>query len=550
MKVTLAEKKPFDHSLLKLEDRLRIEAIRRTNNGSLPQILLVSISAIFITPTSQQPWLFIAGFAAIILIQGLRYLMISPLQKKRNFEKLLKHFNFYFFLTFLTAITWIGLALIAFQEFGIASAQSIVFMLNIAGYVAGLSYSFASVPRLQKMFVVLGGLPLPLCAIIQQTPLWGAIVGIFVAYNVYLFVISRNHSLDLLYTYRTESELRAEREKLRMVINSVPGFVAVADGQGNWIEMSPSFQTLKHVPALQKAVLDFRQSHSESFVSEMDWVHEGQENSYVVSLARLAHTENSIIISGTPINELKAIRREMEAQRSKMEYSARLSTIGEMAGGVAHEINNPLAIIVGLTFQMQTILEAEDFPKKSSLKESIRKVESTALRISSIVQSLQYFAREGNSDPFEQTPVTMIVQNTLNLVQQKFLQNKIEFGVDPVPDVSIPARAVQIGQVLINLLNNAFDAVSNSPEKKIELRFRQSEKGLTFAVTDSGPGLPLEMHERIFQPFFTTKEIGQGTGLGLSVSKGIVEDHQGTLTLLTSPGRTTFEFTVPWNRHS
>lgn len=530
------------HSHLPIQHRLNIESLRRTKNGAIPQILLVCLSWILI-PTSNTFFpLFSTLFILIIAQQTFRLIYIT--RNRTNFVNLVKNFKLLMVLSFGTAICWSLSAALAFKEFSLHSEQGVIFGFNILGYIAGMTYSFASVPRMQKFMIPILAWPMLAYLIYENTTYAQIIGGMFFVYVAYLYAISRDHSSDLLHIYQTEEVLRSEKEKLKKVINSVPGFVAMADPTGQWIDFSDSFESLLSNSVLQSKKEAFRQSAAEAHVEEVEWQNGSEHQFYIVSFARLRNPPDSIVTVGVPVNELKEMQNQLELQRSKVEFASRLSMIGEMAGGMAHEVNNPLAIIVATTFQLQRYLE-ETLPEASDWRIPLGRIEQNSHRISAIIKSLQYFSRQGDRDPLETVSVSFILDRALQINRQRFIKNKIELIVSEPPDAKIVARPVQIGQVLINLLNNAFDSVLKSDERRIELKVQKKSEGVFFSVTDSGPGIPREISGRVFEPFFTTKDVTEGTGLGLSVSKGIIQDHKGDLTFQSVPGRTTFEFFIP-----
>ena len=225
--------------------------------------------------------------------------------------------------------------------------------------------------------------------------------------------------------------------------------------------------------------------------------------------------------------------------------SAKLAALGEMAGGVAHEINNPLAIICGYATQLRIKAEAEEMDKEQ-LTLWATKIESTAWRIKKIVSSLRTIARDGQRDPFQDVLVHSIVEDALSLCGERFRAHAIELSVqiDP-PDLRVSARHVQLAQVMVNLLNNAYHAVEKLPQGWIRITASESGQNVLIQVTDAGCGIPIETRDKIFQPFFTTKEVGQGTGLGLSISASIMREHHGELGVDHSNPHTCFFLRLP-----
>ena len=220
---------------------------------------------------------------------------------------------------------------------------------------------------------------------------------------------------------------------------------------------------------------------------------------------------------------------EIQEARAKMVSSAKMAALGEMSASIAHEINNPLTVIQARAFQLLQMVEQgnTDSGKMKQVAESISR---TTEKIAHIIKSLRAFSRDGAADPFEVVSVQQIVEETLEFCKTRFLHHGLEVQVVPfAEDLEVECRQVQIQQVLLNLLNNSYDAIQNATEFWIRIEAHEEDHHIEIHVTDSGPGIPLEIHEKIMQPFFTTKAPGQGTGLGLSISAEIMKAHQGLL---------------------
>jgi PAS domain S-box-containing protein len=246
------------------------------------------------------------------------------------------------------------------------------------------------------------------------------------------------------------------------------------------------------------------------------------------------------------ITQRKLMEAQIEANKEQLVASARLSALGMMAGGVAHEINNPLAIIHAIASDLTEIAEEGSVtPQVVARKSAI--IRQTVERVAKIVRSMRQISREGIGDPFRPTPLAKIVAETLEICRAKFMANGVELVLPhAIPDVNVPCREVQIAQALLNLLQNAFDAVLDQEgERWVRLEVQNGDHSVALSVTDSGPGIPPELRSRIGEPFFTTKPVGKGTGLGLSLSKTIAEDHGGNLAYSEDHGRTRFSLVLP-----
>ncbi len=159
---------------------------------------------------------------------------------------------------------------------------------------------------------------------------------------------------------------------------------------------------------------------------------------------------------------------------------------------------------------------------------------------------MQSFSRNTDKDPFKQTRLSSIINDTLSLCMEKIRNNGVDLQLDSQDGfIEIECRPAQICQVLLNLIMNANDAISNLKEKWIKIQVHKDENTAEIRITDSGNGIPEAVSEKMFQPFYTTKEIGKGTGLGLSISKGIIEHHGGNLSLETNSKNTCFIITIP-----
>jgi signal transduction histidine kinase len=252
--------------------------------------------------------------------------------------------------------------------------------------------------------------------------------------------------------------------------------------------------------------------------------------------------------------QLLLTRETIQEQKTKLELSAQLTSIsslaalGEMAGAIAHEINNPLMILYlksGLLKRRISALNADPEKSEQAL-EDVDSLYEIAQRISGITRGLLAFAGESHEEKLETIPLHRITTQAMQLCSQKFLNAGIQVRQELIPDAAlVRARPMQLTHALLNLLTNAFDAVKKEPERWIRIGFRDLGGFLELSVTDSGRGIPTENRDRIFEPFFTTKKLGEGPGLGLSVAKGLIESHHGTIRFDETAENTCFVIRLP-----
>jgi len=240
--------------------------------------------------------------------------------------------------------------------------------------------------------------------------------------------------------------------------------------------------------------------------------------------------------------------RALDETRQLSITAAKMAALGEMSANLAHEINNPLAAILLRAERLEQLGRQGRLDAPATLR-TAREIATTVERIRRIIDALRSFARQGEGDPLRPEPVISIVKDTIELCGQRFRMSAIELVVDPIADdLRVDCRPAQITQILVNLLSNAHDAVERTPHPwvhiAVEVQGQEPGEDVRIVVTDSGPGIPPEIAGRIMEPFFTTKAIGRGTGLGLSVSRGIAETHGGRLELDTRSARTRFVLTL------
>ncbi|OLC76060.1 MAG: hypothetical protein AUH78_07710 [Gemmatimonadetes bacterium 13_1_40CM_4_69_8] len=227
--------------------------------------------------------------------------------------------------------------------------------------------------------------------------------------------------------------------------------------------------------------------------------------------------------------EVLCVIRDVTDQKMLQEQliqSEKMSAIGQLVSGVAHELNNPLA---GISAFAQLLLSEKRFPPDQ--RTAAEMIYAEARRASRIVQNLLTFARQHKP---ERTPtqVNQVLDDTLELRGYELRVRGIDVERDydeQVPETM--ADAHQLQQVFLNLITNAEQAMERSERDKQRLTVRTRRAGdvLRIEVEDTGPGIPPNLLERIFNPFFTTKPTGSGTGLGLSISLGIVREHEGRI---------------------
>ena len=253
-----------------------------------------------------------------------------------------------------------------------------------------------------------------------------------------------------------------------------------------------------------------------------------------------------VISSIVDLTESVKAREELEKHQLKALEAARMAHIGEMAAGIAHEINNPLTIIKGRIHSMKSLLQSDC--DQSTIANNLVKIESTVDRIAAIIRGLRTFSRDGGHDEMRLITVEHLINETFDYCKSRLKNDGVELKVDiENPSLQFPCRSVQLSQVLLNMIQNSRDAIISQNDPWIAIKAWSNKKSLCISITDSGSGVPDQIREKLFDPFFTTKEVGKGTGLGLSLSKSIIESHNGSLSLDTKSPNTKFIISLPLN---
>lgn len=227
---------------------------------------------------------------------------------------------------------------------------------------------------------------------------------------------------------------------------------------------------------------------------------------------------------------------EMARIEERLIHTAKLSAMGEMAASICHELRQPLCGIMGFTY-----MASEDIPENTKAKEYIRKVEEQITRMDQIVKNISIFSRKSD-EGFFSVNINEVVHSAVCLFSHQFKNHGIQLFKDLAKDIpQITGNKAKLQQVLVNLLSNARDALDEVTDERIKkvtvkTAYHSDEKMVEISIIDNGIGIEEGIREKIFQSFYTTKGEDRGTGLGLSVSKSIVSDHEGEIAVESKKG--------------
>lgn len=268
----------------------------------------------------------------------------------------------------------------------------------------------------------------------------------------------------------------------------------------------------------------------------------------ILALILILLVLEGVLIFRPLVAELVGAVERLDEQRERAARAAKLASLGQMAGAIAHEILNPMSLISMTTSHLRKCVSGGSRFEAEQLRNGLERIAKATSRVDRIITGLRHFASSSSEvEPFRETSLKAMIEETLEFCLPRFRRSGVELRVGAVPpELRLEMRSVQVSQVLVNLLNNAFDAVSQAPGKRwVAVEAREQEAYVAMRVSNSGEPIRPEVREKILAGGFSTKDSERGTGLGLSISRQIVESHHGSLSILENVPNTTFEILLP-----
>lgn len=361
-------------------------------------------------------------------------------------------------------------------------------------------------------------------------------------------------------------ETSIELELFRAVIENSPDFIGIADMNNVPIYLNPAGRELIGVSSsdwirdisiaecyppdirenIVSEILETLESCG-SFNAETEFNHlkTGEripvlDNHFVIADSRTGEKLGHATIT-RDISEEVALRTELEKEKIKLAQAAKMASLGELAAGVAHEINNPLTVISG---SVQSLRRSDGDPDK--LARIAERVDKSVSKITTIVNGLRKFSHSSEDLALSTVDLHKVIEECISLVSPKARNAHHHITFSPQVETAIcQCDEIQIEQVIINLLVNSIDANASLKDAWTRVYTCKNKEHLMITVQDSGCGIDEQVLASIFDPFYTTKDVGAGTGLGLSISASIVADHGGELDYELMEGHTAFTVKLP-----
>lgn len=252
---------------------------------------------------------------------------------------------------------------------------------------------------------------------------------------------------------------------------------------------------------------------------------------FLVSGTKVDNNATGIII-GIDVTELKILKDQILLKE-------RLATLGEIFSGIIHDINNPLMSI------FSNLRKINHLTSNNEITDLTAKIELSSKKITKIVEGIKVYIYDDSEVEYKVEDIGSIIDDSIVILENKLLENSVFLNYEKkFIDIKVNCNFTQIYQVFVNLISNSIDALAKIDQKWIEIRLRVNQNKLVINVIDSGPGIPQAIKEKIFTPFYTTKEKGVGSGLGLALCKQIIEAHNGSIVLIDGKN-TNFEISLP-----
>jgi len=483
---------------------------------------------------------FIASYLLLFSTTFIRFffskrgLLLLPALKTTSEAKY--HEKLFATLSSIYSITWSWFMIYPFLYLAVDNSQLIIFGFLSASVVASATTAMGISKRTFWAFSTPQFLALFFVYIHQFSDIYGVVL---ILITLTLFIYYFYKQLNVI--NRNWENFINQRLIQQKILDSFPGTVnLIEDGQIIYSnELFSQISTFKENAHLESFIaanvstLNFEQDGHSHFEHSLDLL-DKKNQTHLFKISKL--TQHQTIIVGINVQEQKDKEQQIQEQKALLDQSSKMAALGEMSGGIAHEINNPLAVISLSSQKLKKDLSLVDFTDsavRNKIDSSMIKIESMVSRISKIIKALRAFARDGSSDPVENVSIGHILDDTLIFCETKFANSEIQIIKEYDPTIEIKCRSTEISQVILNLLNNAYDAITSSTQKSKNKTLRIStlreQNKIKIFIQDSGDGITPSLRDKVMQPFFTTKDVGQGTGLGLSISRSIMKSHNGEI---------------------
>ncbi len=370
---------------------------------------------------------------------------------------------------------------------------------------------------------------------------------------------------DIHERVKLEISMKQQRTFFKSILDLIPALIYVRDIKGDFVFTNMTFDLyLKEISRLKTKHSVYEQLFTKMAEHDTETLQNKTEKEYqdvyfldnqerksfkTIRFPIMDQKQNVQLLAGISFDE--SIKDEelklLQEERLKMTNTSKLAAIGTLAGEIGHEINSPLTVIKSITFLLKEMIKNGE-ASPDFLVSKLESLESTVNRISNITRSLKNISRKESNEVKFNCSFADLFQDIIGLIDFKIRKNGTKLIYDPNNEVlnkKINCYRIQLSQVLVNLLANATDAVEGRKDPWIKMSANEDREFYYIQIEDSGAGVPDNLKDKIFDPYFTTKEFEKGTGLGLSISRNIVSAHGGDLYLAPEISPSCFVIKLP-----
>lgn len=492
--------------------------------------------------TEHSTMFFLTG-GTVFLLAAVRFWLCSGFDS--FFLKKPRVWFWYFTVTVSVTSLLIGLLpRTLYVYYGIGDFGFILSVLIIASVSSAIMSSMGFHLRLALFQLALLCLPIAMLMIFESSSELKFVSICFIVYLLYMMKQAQKYHILLRDESSLRSEAENERRRLQLFIDSAPGVISWFDRGLHYKSVNHFFTKLfnleskevvgKHLgfQGVRNLFIETMFEFEKSEATQLTFTYENAETgqTYMSFLQKYDFQGlREYSAFSIDITEQKKKDSLIERQQLELIQLEKLSSLGRMAGGTAHEINNPLAVIVSQTDYLKALLDMNK-ADQAAVQKVVHSISAMAKRIKLIIEAMRRLSRTGGIEGVRSYPLSEVMQSVRTMIECQIADGKVTLTEShQVPDVKILCGYVELGQVLINLIVNSIHEIRKLEEQWIRVESRVERGFVILSVIDSGPGIPIEVRKKLFEPFFTTKPVGVGTGLGLSVSQNLMVLQKGSL---------------------
>jgi len=498
----------------------------------------VFLCIIFLTTTQniigKNTSILIIGFCCILI--NIARLLVLQINKKNKTQFFVEN-HWLNILFIFSGLSWTSLFLYSLLNYNLAISPTMTLLLIIAGISAEAVGSLSNEKKVVQIFLTITLIVPSMILIFTSGGFEQKILGfLYICYAINLFITSHQKIEEIISKLVSHGFSQKEKSTLENILNSFPGIVGyleddqISISNNDWKKIYGPKVLLHEIDfKLGETIYNFKTSDKSVFLAEIEL---GEVFNNGICIINMRKMQNSlcIIFSLLEVTENKKIQLEIQQHKDLLQHNARLIDLGETIGGIAHEINNPLTVMIGKLSLLNKVFinNPTDYEK---INKFFSEINISSNRVMQIVKRMKSISRQSENDPFVWESLNSILEvvNLMTLSKAKNKDIDIILDKEDLENLSLHCRPSQLEQVLINLINNSIDAIENNANKWIKLEVLNLEDIIKLRIIDSGKGIKQDVQTRMWGSFYTTKEVGKGTGLGLSISKKIIESHHGKI---------------------